>query len=366
MSQSGLARLCGVAESAIRKLLKSVRTSSCPKFLKPLQEEAWILRTSVNEFNNATIVKDLVCARILEWYAFESQRTTETARQAFRQFATLGIRTWIQGITGWSNSSPTSQTPSSPKLESFPDVTELLSQITELQHNLLVALKHRHAIHNIVEQPTVVDLSLNQIIHTAVHVQSTTLNHALTQLQSIHNTILNLDNFTSAIEETHSLWGKFQQVSNLVAQLSNENEQLQALKSDYQQIKRELTQLHLANQDLAQENSELRERHQAQTQRLRILCQRRQFNRTVLVESNQKIELVLEKRIQELTDLLMSQQKRQGGKRALKTCKLRANILARYELGESLQAIAEELEHPYQTVKSYVKLARQAIRAISR
>ncbi|NJR67204.1 MAG: CRISPR-associated endoribonuclease Cas6, partial [Leptolyngbyaceae cyanobacterium CRU_2_3] len=37
-----------------------------------------------------------------------------------------------------------------------------------------------------------------------------------------------------------------------------------------------------------------------------------------------------------------------------------ATLLARRELGESLQAIAEDLQMPYETVKTYVKKARKA------
>lgn len=69
-------------------------------------------------------------------------------------------------------------------------------------------------------------------------------------------------------------------------------------------------------------------------------------------------------RIEELTDLLMSQQKRAGGQRATQVCQTRATILARREFGESLQAIARDLDLPYETVKTYVKLARRALREI--
>ncbi|MEG3880182.1 hypothetical protein QT972_22740 [Microcoleus sp. herbarium7] len=59
------------------------------------------LATSVNQFKNATILKDEVCATVLEWYGFESQRPTDTAKYSYRKFAKAGIRSWIQGITGW-------------------------------------------------------------------------------------------------------------------------------------------------------------------------------------------------------------------------------------------------------------------------
>jgi hypothetical protein len=38
---------------------------------------------------------------VIEHYAFESKRKTKEALFAFRKFATMGIQTWIQGITGW-------------------------------------------------------------------------------------------------------------------------------------------------------------------------------------------------------------------------------------------------------------------------
>lgn len=69
----------------------------------------------------------------------------------------------------------------------------------------------------------------------------------------------------------------------------------------------------------------------------------------------------LAKRIDELTDRLMASQKRTGGERALKVCQTRACILARRENGESLEAIASDLEMPYQTVKTYAKLARRLL-----
>ncbi len=44
------------------------------------------------------------CSRagdIIEYYAFESKRKIKEALFAFRKFATMGIQTWIQKITGW-------------------------------------------------------------------------------------------------------------------------------------------------------------------------------------------------------------------------------------------------------------------------
>jgi CRISPR-associated endoribonuclease Cas6 len=67
-------------------------------------------------------------------------------------------------------------------------------------------------------------------------------------------------------------------------------------------------------------------------------------------------------RIAELTALFLSQRKRTGGDRSANIAETWATILARREMGESLLAIAADLEMPYQTVKTYAKLARQGVK----
>ncbi|MEB3829397.1 CRISPR-associated endoribonuclease Cas6 [Phormidium sp. CCY1219] len=75
------------------------------------------------------------------------------------------------------------------------------------------------------------------------------------------------------------------------------------------------------------------------------------------------MQSLLAERMAELTELFMSQRKRKGGDRAREISETWATILARRELGESLQAIAADLNMPYQTVKTYAKLARRALRS---
>ncbi|MEC4817974.1 MAG: CRISPR-associated endoribonuclease Cas6 [Scytonema sp. PMC 1069.18] len=72
-------------------------------------------------------------------------------------------------------------------------------------------------------------------------------------------------------------------------------------------------------------------------------------------------EIQLEQRITQLTEMLMAKQKRTGGDRAISVCETRATILARREMGESLQDIAKDLKMPYETVKTYAKLARKTL-----
>jgi CRISPR-associated endoribonuclease Cas6 len=73
------------------------------------------------------------------------------------------------------------------------------------------------------------------------------------------------------------------------------------------------------------------------------------------------LETILAQRISVLTDIFTAQRKRTGGDRAAAVAQTWATILARRELGEGLGAIALDLGMPYETVKTYVKLARKAL-----
>ena len=70
----------------------------------------------------------------------------------------------------------------------------------------------------------------------------------------------------------------------------------------------------------------------------------------------------LAQRVEQITKQLIEQQKRTGGMRAIKVCQTRATILARQEQGESLKDIAQDLDMPYETVKTYGKLARRMLK----
>jgi CRISPR-associated endoribonuclease Cas6 len=74
------------------------------------------------------------------------------------------------------------------------------------------------------------------------------------------------------------------------------------------------------------------------------------------------VQDLLAQRIDRLTDIFIAQRVRQGGDRAVEIAQTWGTILARREFGESLQIIARDLEMPYETVKTYVKLARRALK----
>jgi CRISPR-associated endoribonuclease Cas6 len=69
----------------------------------------------------------------------------------------------------------------------------------------------------------------------------------------------------------------------------------------------------------------------------------------------------LAQRIEELTEVFTAQRKRRG-ERTDKIASTWATILARKETGESVRAIAQDLQMQPGTVKTYVKLARKALK----
>ena len=73
-------------------------------------------------------------------------------------------------------------------------------------------------------------------------------------------------------------------------------------------------------------------------------------------------QTVLAERIEELTAVFKAQRKRTGGDRAQEIAENWATILARRELGDSLTEIAADMDMPYETAKTYSKLARRAMK----
>lgn len=73
---------------------------------------------------------------------------------------------------------------------------------------------------------------------------------------------------------------------------------------------------------------------------------------------------LLAERIEELTMIFRAQRKRTGGDRAQDIAENWATVVARRELGDSLQEIAADLGMPYETAKTYGKLARRTLRSL--
>ncbi|WP_019498949.1 hypothetical protein [Pseudanabaena sp. PCC 6802] len=114
MSESGLARLCGVAQQTVNELLQNWVTGKArPEWLKPFTGNDFRsqARLQARGLNHVTVVRAEVCAAVIEYYAFESKYKTKEALFAFRKFAAMGIQTWIQGITGWQQPEPPEELP---------------------------------------------------------------------------------------------------------------------------------------------------------------------------------------------------------------------------------------------------------------
>ncbi|BBD63088.1 hypothetical protein NIES2109_59380 (plasmid) [Nostoc sp. HK-01] len=80
--------------------------------------------------------------------------------------------------------------------------------------------------------------------------------------------------------------------------------------------------------------------------------------------AEQLITDMLAQRIEELTEIFTDQRKRKGGERTDRIAVTWATVLARREHGDSLAAIAQDLEMKPETVKTYVKLARKALKGL--
>ncbi len=108
MSESGLARLCGVNRVSVNKLIrtsllaweqeKSIDLNRGMNFrCKPSKESS----PGRGQNKDITFVRAKVCARVIEHYAFESKYKTDEALFTYRKFASMGIASWIQEITHW-------------------------------------------------------------------------------------------------------------------------------------------------------------------------------------------------------------------------------------------------------------------------
>ncbi|MGB3208691.1 MAG: hypothetical protein WBB28_27190 [Crinalium sp.] len=130
MSQSGLARLCGTEPRRIAETLsKAVGDLNLPESLKPLQGKDFELAVG-SSYKNATVIADWAIACIVEYYALDARKPTEEAKYAYRQFAKMGVRSWIQGITGWSHCETQVQPSDDDDLEALVKTTETLARMT--------------------------------------------------------------------------------------------------------------------------------------------------------------------------------------------------------------------------------------------
>ena len=111
MSESGLARLCGVTQQSMNTFLKSLRNLPTGKndqnALNPaLDGNVWLQARGLSaiektQIRNLAVVRADACAMVIEHYGFYSKYKTPEALFAFQKFARLGITGWIQEATHW-------------------------------------------------------------------------------------------------------------------------------------------------------------------------------------------------------------------------------------------------------------------------
>ena len=93
------ARLAGVSDMALRKAFKSAN-SEPSELAKKLIKQGFDAANFINW--SSTKIPDIAIALILEYYALDAGRfCTEQAKLAYKAFAAIGIRTWMQQIKGW-------------------------------------------------------------------------------------------------------------------------------------------------------------------------------------------------------------------------------------------------------------------------
>jgi hypothetical protein len=108
MSESGLARLCGVSRQAVSLVLRDMVASKTDlNGPEPLQrKDLWLQAKGVpaiekSKISKLSIVRAEVCAQVIKHYAFNARHKTEEAMFSLEKFATLGINAWIQEATHW-------------------------------------------------------------------------------------------------------------------------------------------------------------------------------------------------------------------------------------------------------------------------
>jgi hypothetical protein len=142
MSIIGLARICRVDDKSIAYHLDQIaRNKVRSKRLKHLVGKDLYL--GISPETGAKIIRAEVCAAIIAYYAFESQKKTEEALYAFEKFAAMGIEAWIQSITGWKPSLPAPE-------PTFDSVEKFIND--RLAKGLLAVAVHPEAVIELLQE----------------------------------------------------------------------------------------------------------------------------------------------------------------------------------------------------------------------
>lgn len=118
MSQTGLAKLCGVTQPTISKLLSNSIPHEDENPLKAILDEALYLITwKTEKGREIRIIRSSACFKIIRHY---DRKGNKVAQATLDKFGAMGIDAWIQGITGWHNPLGRSQSNSQPEVQPNP------------------------------------------------------------------------------------------------------------------------------------------------------------------------------------------------------------------------------------------------------
>ncbi|MBD2473187.1 hypothetical protein [Nostoc sp. FACHB-145] len=128
------ARLANVNDAGLLRSLKTAADNSCSKLVEKLIrkgfEAAEILTWS--QFG----IPDIAVATILHYYGYEAgKRCSEQARLACEAFESVGVRAWMQDITGWTKPPQQPEQPPAPA-PALPPVEQRLQTLVDAMKTL--------------------------------------------------------------------------------------------------------------------------------------------------------------------------------------------------------------------------------------
>lgn len=106
MSQTGLAKFCGLPKSTVWRLLSAIDANDSKKIPEGLKHLALvdIYHGNLHGYTGgapSAIVSAEVCAEICAWAAYEFNGGNKVARFSLKKFAATGIKNFIQEVTGF-------------------------------------------------------------------------------------------------------------------------------------------------------------------------------------------------------------------------------------------------------------------------
>lgn len=108
ISQVGCSRLCGVPETTMRRVINSLsvrQEEGCDGVIESTEGLEHLqgvnLYLAIRSQHQAKILDSKVVASLVSYYAFK--KDLEVAKYSLQKFASIGIDTWIEKITGFNS-----------------------------------------------------------------------------------------------------------------------------------------------------------------------------------------------------------------------------------------------------------------------